>query len=424
MNTSSITLLVLLGSPDVHVHDHEHEHSHGETVHSHAHEHPAADIQHHHHAHEDDEAPPPDWKVGAFVDLSYAVNSNFPENHVWRGQARNARSNELALNLVAAYLMHEPRRAAPFRLEIALQAGSDVESTWGAEPNGAFIGPEAFKHVGLANAGVVAPWGWDRGHRTETGVGVFASPITVGGFWSKDNWNYSPSWGNSGTPFYVMGAHVKQHLADKVALQAWVVNGWQIVGDNNQVPSGMFTLSAEPVDDLTLASTVYFGPDHADISPEAWRVHSDTQLVYEKDAGGVGFYVDYGQEKRTDLLGEPIHRWATGAILTRWRVREFPRARWDMGLRPEFWWDQSGAIFGESQWLLSFSYTNTARLFDHVVARIEYRYDRSSLANGYFYQDDATNDTDVLARDQHTVFFSLVGYYELGFSGKRRTKKD
>ena len=95
-----------------------------------------------------------------------------------------------------------------------------------------------------------------------------------------------------------------------------------------------------------------------------------------------------------------------------------------MGFRPEFWWDQSGAIFGESQWLLSFSYTNTARLFDHVVARIEYRYDRSSLANGFFYEDDAVNDTDVLAKDQHTVFFSLVGYYELGFSGKRRTAKD
>jgi hypothetical protein len=362
------------------------------------------------------------WRVGAFADLAYSIDSGFPDNHVWRGQARTARVGSFALNLVAAYLMHEPRKSAPFRFEVALQAGSDVESNYAGEPNGTAIGPEAFKHVGLANAGIVGPWGWKKGYTTETGAGVFQSPISIGGFWSKDNWNYSPAWGNSATPFYLMGAHVAQRFADKVELRAWVVNGWQIIGDNNSAPSYLGSLSAEPIAGLILGQHVYFGPEHAELGVDAWRWHSDTQILFERERWGIGAFGDYGQEKRTDLLDQPVHRWAGGGIVSRLRVHAFRHADWDMALRPEAWWDESGAIFGKPQLLTSISYTNSLDLFKHALVRIEYRYDRSTAQGGYFYVEDRILDSDRLAQDHHLLFLSVVGYFERAFGGGERKR--
>ncbi len=406
--------LALFGAPDpTHVHDHTHAHEHGDAVHEHVHGHPSAEVQHHRHAHEEEaDELPRHWRVGAFVDLAYGINTNWPDNHVYRGQATAARTGELALNHVVGYLLHAPRRAAPFRLEVALQAGSNPDATYVGEPTGAAVGAETFKHIGLANAGLLAPWGHERGHTTETGVGLFSSPITLGSYWSKDSWNYTSAWGNSATPYYLMGAHVTQTIAHRVHVAAWVVNGWQTIGDANQVPSYMGSLMAEPIDGLSLAEHFYLGPDHADIGVEAWRFNSDTQVMFEREKAGVGLFFDYGQEKRTDLLGQPIHRWAGGALLTRWRVRTFQNGTWEMALRPEAWWDPDGTFFGIPQTLISASFTNSLDLFGHALARIEYRYDHTLAERGYFYAGGATDDLDDLAQSQHTIFLSLVGYFE------------
>lgn len=407
-----------------HVDELNHPHEHDGVVHDHPHTHPSAEVSHHEHPHRDEHALPKHWHVGAMVDVAYSVNSNFPANRVARGNAVAGRTGEIALNYINAYLLHQPRRAAPFRLELALHAGINVEGTYASEPTGTHIGPEAFKHVGLANAGVVAPWGHDEGFTTETGAGVFSSPITIGSFWSKDSWNYTGSWANNATPYYLMGAWVTQNLGHRVAFTAYVLNGWQTIGDANEVPSYMASLRAEPVDGLTLVENFFFGPEHQDISPEAWRVHTDTQILYEREKAGIGVYAEYGQERETSIPSRPVHRWAGGALLARWRVHEFDRGTWDMSVRPETWWEPDGTFYGVPQALISASFTNSLDLFGHALARIEYRYDHSLAENGYFYVGDRTRDTDILARDQHVVWFSLVGYFDYAFSGRRLRARD
>lgn len=411
--------LLLAGPAPGHVDELSHPHEHDGVVHEHPHAHPSAEVSHHDHSHRDEDEVPKHWRVGAMVDVAYAINNNFPRNHVNRGHATAARTGELALNYVNAYLIHTPRRAAPFRLELALQAGSNVEATYGGEPSGSYVGTDAFKHVGLANAGIVAPWGHARGFTTETGAGVFSSPITLGSYWSRNSWNYTSAWANSATPYYLMGAHVTQTFAHRVKLAAWMVNGWQTISDANEVPSYMASLSAEPVDGLSIAENFIFGPEHGDISPEAWRIHSDTSILFEREKAGVGLFFDYGQERETDNPARPVHRWAGGAVLARWRVHELARGTWDMAVRPEAWWEPDGTFFGVPQALISASFTNSLDLFGHALARIEYRYDHSLAENGFFYAGDATRDTDVLARNQHTVFLSIVGYFEYAFSGRR-----
>jgi hypothetical protein len=45
------------------------------------------------------ERPPPDWHYGLYLDLSYPVDFNFPENHLWRSKSTTPRVNELTPNL-------------------------------------------------------------------------------------------------------------------------------------------------------------------------------------------------------------------------------------------------------------------------------------------------------------------------------------
>ena len=62
---------------------------------------------------------PSPWQYGGFVDLSYALNFNFPENHQWRSKETTPRTNELAPNMVLGYVHKEPHRAKDWGFELA-----------------------------------------------------------------------------------------------------------------------------------------------------------------------------------------------------------------------------------------------------------------------------------------------------------------
>src|SRR5688572_22365181 len=66
-----------------------------------------------------EERSPPDqgWQYGAYLDVGYGVNFNFPENHQWRSKQTTPRTNEVAPNMGLAYLRKEPR----------------IDSRWGME---------------------------------------------------------------------------------------------------------------------------------------------------------------------------------------------------------------------------------------------------------------------------------------------------
>jgi hypothetical protein len=362
------------------------------------------------------EAPEKTFTVGAFIDAAYIVNSNLPDNHLYRGAFTTPRTGEFTINLAAAHFQHRATAAAPWRLQLALQAGAAAEATWGDEPvpggaGGRYAGPEAWKHIGLANAGLRIPRAG-----TEVFGGVMSAPFGIGSLWSKDNWNYSPSWLANGSPYYFAGGALQQPLPAGFGVYAWVVNGWQTVADVNKVPSYVVGLTWGQ-DDLSIASAVYFGPDTPIIDVENWRVLSDTTLTWNTERIGVAGIVDVGQERVATLPGEPLALWLGGAGFIRGRVLQRERVALELSARPEAFWDRDGQIYGVPQTLVSATGTFGAVLFDHLLARIEYRYDHSTARGGFFWVADRTNaDAAALAGDQHTVFFSLVGYVSYDFA--------
>lgn len=354
------------------------------------------------------------WLLTALVDTGYAFNHNTPDNHIYRGTSTHPRTGEFTVNLGLAALSHAPTPAQPYRFEFGVQAGSSTDALVAAEPvpgeeDGRFAGAETWKHLAVANAG-----GRIEASGTELGAGLFGSPIGIGGFWTPLNDNVSPSWESNAAPFYFAGARVLQDLPAGFGLQAWIVNGWQTLGDANKAPS--YLLGATWArDDLRTGSWnanafAYFGPDGDDLSPEAWRWHLDANAGWEGPRGGVAAVWDYGQERRTDLPGEPIHAWSGGGVFTHLRVYDGKRVDVDLAARPDAWYERGDRIYGVDQWLLSGTATAGVFLWDHLRVRIEYRYDHSTAEGGFFYRRDATaDDSTALASNQHTVFFNVAG---------------
>jgi len=359
------------------------------------------------------------WEVGGFIDVNYSYNSNNPDNHVYRGTSVQPRTGEFSLNHVVAYIRRDPTpgRFSP-TFEFAAQAGPAADALVAYEPNpggpnGKYAGPEVWKHIARATIGLRTKGGF------EIAGGMHLSPVGIGVHWSPYNWNYTVTWQLNSVPYYLSGLKLAQTIREHHQLQLWVVNGWQVLADNNKAPSVMFGYVFTPSQRFTLAEYVWIGPEQADMRPQAWRVFSDTQFTYNTDRFGVGALIDVGADPRTDLPMAPWHLWMNGAVFTRWRVLG-ERRTWDMALRPEFFWDRDGRIFGVPQALVSGTFTNNLRLFDNLLLRLEYRYDGSSSAAGFFYRDDAIADDAVgLARQQHTVFFSIAGVFAHRFAGRR-----
>lgn len=356
------------------------------------------------------------WTFGSFVDVAYLFNSNVPQNHVYRGTVTTPRTGEFTINLASAYLFHEPTQEAPFRFELAGQFGAGTDALYASEPrpgapDDVGAGAEVWKHLAAANAGVLV-----RKTKTEIGAGLFSSPIGIGGYWSRFNWNYSPSWESNAAPFYLAGARILQSLPAGFGLEAWVINGWQTIADANAAPSYLAGLTWAG-QGFSVAQYVYFGPDQADISPASWRVHSDTFVMYERPRFGVGVVWDYGQE-RIDPPMEPsrINRWTGGGLFVHGLAVDREHVELDLALRPDAWYEDGDSIYGVSQWLISGTATVSLRLFDAIMVRAEYRYDRSTAEDGFFFRGEAiAPGDDGLAQDQHTVFLNLTGYFERNF---------
>lgn len=369
---------------------------------------------------EDAGDPQAPWAVGGFVDTQYIVNSNSPDNHIFRGTSVSSRTGEFSPNLLVGYVRRDPVKS-PWMFELALQAGAAADALYYAEPvpggaNGRFAGVEVWKHIGKAWTGVKLRGG------TEIAAGLMVAPTHFGSFWTKDNWHSSITWGYSSVPFFLTGARVYQPIGDKVGLGLWVVNGYGTMGDVNKAPSGLVNLVITPSPNWAVVQNVYAGPEDVDMKPAAWRLLLDTQVVYNTERFGAAFVGDYGRERLTLKDGQPVTHWANAMVSLRWHVLG-ERQRWGMAVRPEFFWDRGGRIFNESDrddWLVAGTFTNDLRLWGALLLRVEYRYDHSFSQSGFFYRGAATRDTSMgLGHTQHSLIFNVIGYFERRF-GKVR----
>jgi hypothetical protein len=168
---------------------------------------------------------------GAFVDGYFAYDIGRPttmDRSFFGGATfttQPARHGEFNVNL--AYV-EAVLSGARLRGRLALQAGTSVQSNYGAEPaRGVISGAGLARHLQEAYAGYqVTPSLWVDG-------GVFYSHMGMESWASKDNPTYTRSLVAEYSPYYSSGVRAIWQATPRLTTHLHLVNGWQNISETN-----------------------------------------------------------------------------------------------------------------------------------------------------------------------------------------------
>jgi hypothetical protein len=306
-------------------------------------------------------------QIHGFVDIPYAYNANQPADHAnfVPGVGTSAkRGDEFSVNLAQLDLTVNP---APIGFRLALGFGTAPEVVHGFEPGGTAVGPEVWKNVIQASVQYQTKVG--RGLLLE--AGIYPSHIGMEGFATKDNWNYTRSWLGELSPYYQTGLKVAYPFSDRWSGQLHLLNGWQTIADNNGRKSVGAQL-AYASDRLSLSLNGIAGPELPNNDHDV-RVLGDVVATWKATPRlSFGFSGDLAREGRPS--GESVS-WKGLGLYARLAP---PDSRTALALRGELYDDGDGAISGFAQTLREVTATLEHRPVEHLILKLEGRYDHSS----------------------------------------------
>lgn len=347
-----------------------------------------------------------DWHYGGSIDLSYAVDFNFPGNNLWRSKTTTPSVNEPALNMAVGYVKKDPSERSRWGLEFGFQEGNDADGLIHPTIPGRdkpIDHATQLKHFSRANVSYLAPIG----NGLTVRAGLFNSYIGYQSIYSRYNLNYTRSYMADNAPYFVFGLGATYPINTDVQVGFYVINGYNYLSHiNNQTSYGMQVVW-KPTARLTLTENLYYGPDQSNTAVKFWRFFSDSIVEWKDGPFTFAAAYDIGTENAAELPGHPRTFWTAGALYAHWNVS----GPWSLALRPEFYWDRSARITGSEQFITAVTTTLEYRMsFTHhtTLARLEHRYDDSRGAEGGFFTGDFTGPGAIaLTPRQHLVLISL-----------------
>lgn len=345
-----------------------------------------------------------DWRYGAYVDVSYIGNFNFPDNHLWRSRTTAVHHNELSPNMGLAYVRKDASVSSRWGMELGFQGGRDSEQFAYLLGERRVDGADVLRHVHRANVSYLAPVG--RGVMMT--AGLFDSLIGYESFYAKDNANYTRSWMADNSPYMMFGVNAQYPVNDDLTITAFIVNGYYHLSHPNDLPSygGRWVLKATPR--LTVTQTIYGGPDQTDTSLEFWRVYGNHILEWKDDNVTVAASFDIGTESIAGRPGSPRAFVMGGNIVVRWHIT----GPWSVALRPEFYWDRNGRWTGAEQFVKAITSTVEYKFpykWMSTVARVEHRYDDSTGVEGGFFKNGELRPGEIgLTPGQHLLLLGVL----------------
>ena len=346
------------------------------------------------------------WQYGAYLDVGYGLNFNFPENHQWRSKQTAPRTNEVAPNMGLAYLRKEPRMDSRWGMELAVQGGHDTEELVPREHP--MSGADTLRHLSRANISYLAPVG----NGLELSAGLMKGFINYESFYAKDNFNYTRTYLTDYNPNFILAVGGRYPITPNVDVGLHVLNGFQHLSHPNNLPSYGVELDWRLTTRATLYQNFYYGPDQADTDLKFWRAFSDSTVQWRGESLTLALSYDVGTEKSSADPGNPRQFWMSSALYTRWELG----GPWAAALRPEVFWDRNGLLTHAQQ--LLWAITSTLDYKQHLgpqlaVVRLEYRYDRSTgLEGGFFKDGEFAQSAPRLVRDQHVVWLGLMWAFD------------
>jgi hypothetical protein len=349
-----------------------------------------------------------EWHYGAYADLSYIINFNFPENHLWRSRTTAYRHNELAPNMGLVYLRKDATEQSRWGTELGIQGGYDTNNFAFLQGEPKVGGADTWRHIHRANVSYLAPVG----NGLTVQAGLFNSLIGYESLYAKDNVNYTRSWIADNTPYMMFGVNAKYPVNDRLTLTGFIINGYYHLSRPNSQPSYGAQVSYKPATGLTLTETLYAGPDQSKTSFEFWRFYLNSILEWKVDDILIAFSYDIGTESIANQPGEPRTFVMGGNLVGRWHIA----GPWSVALRPEFYWDRNGRWTGNEQFVKAVTSTVEYKFphkWTNTMIRLEYRYDESTGAGGGFYTRNQISPGVIgLTPTQHLLLLGLLWTFD------------
>jgi len=326
--------------------------------------------------------PPPagwldDLKVNAFLSSAYSYNGNRPATGATSYRVFDFNDNSFNLDVAELVVQIAPSkpRDAGFRLDFA--AGNSIPRISKTQDQTAtqFDLQQAF-------ASYIAPIG--SGLRFDAGKYVthMGYEVIEGYDGYNDNYSRSTLFGYA-IPFTHTGLKASYAFSARVAAMIEVVNGWDLLGDNNRSKSLGAQLSLTPVTPLTVLLN-WIGGAEIESDNHTRRDVFDVILIFKPaKALTLGVNGDYGIERGTSAVNPGANAtWKGIAGYASVAVTE----KFAIALRGETFQDDDGLRLGTGTrtTLSEATITPAYKLSDHVVLRGEVRFDKANqpiLAN-------------------------------------------
>lgn len=373
-----------------------------------------------------------------YLETFYSYNFNEPSNNINALRGFDFICNSLT---ISNFVMAVDAKYDNFSTRLALNVGMTPSQFYKQEPITASsyqipsLGPSTWQWIQEAVIG----WESKKIKGLSFQTGVMATPIGIEGLpnfqtWKgsmnnpqmhpkdyRENWNWSRSNAFINVPDYHSGVRALYSLNSKNHFSLYLINGQNMVTDNNKGKTLSVTYLWMPNEDFHVSALYMGGPERATGAPEGqgWRhlfdMHARVKLFnnlrfmaqvvagVEDTKFGMNrflmnvYYLKYEFKNKLDvafryeLLTENLAAGSSGNFLKSVDENHF------------------GGLYG---------YTGTISypvVKDHLIVRFEYRYDYGT--DNWFYKGELTPSTsgdypfETNAKSQQTVCVGLVGWF-------------
>jgi Putative beta-barrel porin-2, OmpL-like. bbp2 len=309
--------------------------------------------------------------INAFVSTAYEYNANRPTNGASSYRVFDFSDNSFNLDvaeLVVQIAASKPNDAG-FRVDF--DAGNSIPQVTKTQDQTA-----AQFDLKQAFASYIAPLG--SGLRFDVGKFVthLGYEVIEGYDGYNDNYSRSVLFGYA-IPFTHTGVKVSYAFSSKVAGMVEVVNGWDLLRDNNHSKSVGAQLSLTPIAPLSVLLNWIGGPELPNNNHSNRNVFDLVAILKPTNSLTLGLNGDYGKENGTSLVNpgseatwKGIAGYGTLALTNKFSV----------ALRGETFHDEDGVRLGTgtNATLSEGTLTPAFKFTDHVLVRGEVRYDKAN----------------------------------------------
>lgn len=328
--------------------------------------------------------------LGGYVDTYYGYNFNKPPSGGTSYFVSSSRHNELTVNLAYVDVRY---RSHFMRVRFVPGFGTYMDANYRNEPGSITNMLEA--NVGLLLSERKKIW---------LDAGVLGSPYTNESAISKDHLMYTRSFAPENVPYYISGLKLTVPLSQKLNAYFYVMNGWQVIQDNNSGKSIGTQLELRPNKTMLFNWNTYLGDERSQAKPNyRTRYFTDFYWIYKSGKRWSATSCMYvGFQERTD---GPRGMWWQANFIARYDIS----ALFSLSGRVEYFHDPEAMVVTPTTGASGFrtmSYGMCANFQFHKLAlfRLEAR-QITSKDNVYFEESGASTNNSSLLIGSITAWF-------------------